>query len=138
MIAPDRYTKAVLTLIALALVYLCAVSAPIATPAHAQASPTHVVIAGWYDSTAQRVVPLTSAQGIPVLAGTALATVVPPATAPAAASTTPRALVSTPSTTSTPARQATSTRCQATTKAGAQCKRPARAAGSNYCWQHGG
>ncbi len=131
----DRYTKTVLTLIALALVYLCAVSAPIATPTHAQASPTHVVIAGWYDSTTQRVVPLTSGHGIPVLAGAT-----PLATGPAglpATSTTPRALVSTPSSTSTPARQATSTRCQATTKAGTQCKRTARA-GSNYCWQHGG
>lgn len=28
-------------------------------------------------------------------------------------------------------------RCQATTKKGTQCKRNA-AAGSNYCWQHGG
>jgi len=38
---------------------------------------------------------------------------------------------------SEPKSYSTSGRCQATTKKGTQCKRKA-AAGSNYCWQHGG
>jgi hypothetical protein len=42
----DRYTKAVLTVIAVALVYLCAVSTPLGTPVHAQ-DDSAVVLVGW-------------------------------------------------------------------------------------------
>jgi hypothetical protein len=55
----DRYTKIVLTVIAVALVWLCVVLTPAGTPVSAQAQdPTQgamrVVIAGW-EGSARRV-----------------------------------------------------------------------------------
>jgi hypothetical protein len=52
------------------------------------------------------------------------------------AATAPQPMVGGSSSTSK-SKAAVSVRCQATTKKGAQCKRNA-AAGSSYCWQHGG
>jgi hypothetical protein len=130
---PDAYTKAVLTVIAAALVYLCAASAPIGTAVQAQLGPTQVVIAGWYDSSQQRVVPLSAAQGLPMsgtglgLPGTAM-----PAPAAALAPSAPAPAVS-----ARPSAPASTGRCQATTQKGSQCSRSAKA-GSRFCWQHGG
>lgn len=45
----DRYTKAVLTVIAAALVWLCIVQTPIGSPVQAQ-TPSRVMIAGWVDA----------------------------------------------------------------------------------------
>jgi hypothetical protein len=48
----DRYTKAVLTVIALCLLYLCMGRPGIMTPAAAQSSGyARQVLAGWVDST---------------------------------------------------------------------------------------
>ena len=43
----DLYTKAVLTVIAGCLVYLCVGRPSVLPQAHAQAQPSRVVIAGW-------------------------------------------------------------------------------------------
>ena len=44
----DLYTKGVLTVIAICLVYLC-LGRPIASTAHAQGEPGRVLLAGWFD-----------------------------------------------------------------------------------------
>jgi hypothetical protein len=130
---PDAYTKVVLTVIAVALVYLCAASAPVGTSVQAQLGPTQVVIAGWYDSSQQRVVPLSSAQGLPVAsAGLGLPSGDVPMPAATLGAPTPATAVS-----PRPSAPATSGRCQATTQKGSQCSRAAKA-GSRFCWQHGG
>lgn len=131
---PDLYTKTVLTVIAAALLYLCAASAPIGTPVQAQLGPTQVVIAGWYDSGQQRVVPLTAAAGLPVASGSLGLPTTSEAPLPAAA------LSGAPATGAAPRASApvqSAGRCQATTQRGSQCSRSAKS-GSRFCWQHGG
>ena len=71
----DRYTKAVLTLIAVALLYLCVIFTPL-PGAHAQtpskypgepSGPTEVVIVGWR-SPGQAAVPVTITHPVQVTA----------------------------------------------------------------------
>jgi hypothetical protein len=88
----DFYTKAVLTIIAGALVWLCVAATPLGTPVTAQGTPalTHVVIGGWVDAsgTQHRLpVPNTAIASLPVASHapmtTAGPTTAPPAQAPA-------------------------------------------------------
>ena len=49
----DLYTKAMLTIIAVCLVWLCLGGPSLMTPAQAQSSPTQVVIVGWKEGANQ-------------------------------------------------------------------------------------
>lgn len=70
--AVDRYTKFVLTLIAVCLVclvWLSAGGASLITPVHAQAESTRVLISGWVDGdgNVRRIYPnATGSQSFPV------------------------------------------------------------------------
>jgi hypothetical protein len=50
----DLYTKAVLTIIAVCLVWLCLGGPSLMTPAQAQTAPTEVVIVGWKEGAKER------------------------------------------------------------------------------------
>jgi hypothetical protein len=126
----DLYTKAVLTVIAGALLYLCVAVTPLGTPVSAQASPSTVHIGGWVDGrgTVHR---LDTNAGLPtfmVVTGAATAGA-PPAT------NAPLGLVGSPPTSRGTEAPSARIRCQATTQRGSQCSRMAPA-GQRFCWQH--
>lgn len=129
----DLYTKAVLTLIAGALVYLCVALTPIGTPVSAQAGASHVRITGWVDDRGG-VHALTADEGLPVRLGT-MASFGAAAPAAGGAAAAPRALASTPRAPAAAPSSDQRVRCQATTQRGSQCSRMAPA-GQRYCWQH--
>jgi hypothetical protein len=49
MMRSDLYTKAILTVIAAALIYLCVALTPVGVPVQAQGGYERVYIAGWID-----------------------------------------------------------------------------------------
>jgi hypothetical protein len=51
----DRYTKTILTVIALCLIYLCLGRPGIAVPVAAQSGYQRVVVAGWVDKTGKEL-----------------------------------------------------------------------------------
>ena len=142
----DTYTKAVLTVIAAALVWIGVALAPIGSRVEAQAAAasSRVLIAGWVDSGGglHSLDPVQGpTYGIPVMTRTgsspttAAAAPSDPVAAPVPPSTAVGAVPSQPRATS-PAPTATRIQCQATTQRGTQCSRLADA-GRRYCWQHG-
>lgn len=93
----DLYTKAVLTIIAFALVWLCVVLTPIGQPIEAQQPPvgSRVLITGWVDvagTVHQMPRPANTISGLPVasVAGTETAAAATPAPASPAATTSSR------------------------------------------------
>lgn len=144
----DGYMKALLTVIAGALVWLCAVLTPVGARVEAQATaaPTRVVLVGWQDRdgflhnlSKQDGLPTFAAASSSLLPAAAPVAATPEAASSPAPSTPPpaaRSVVSQPATPK-PSAPAYAGRCQATTKKGTQCSRTAKA-GSSYCWQHGG
>jgi hypothetical protein len=144
----DLYTKAVLTVIAAALLWIGVAITPVGTPVGAQAAPAsnRVLITGWIDDSGMTHLIPPGANGIPVSShGATTAALAAPAAPPAAA---PQRLTgaagATAGTTQTTVggqrggtQQAARIRCQATTQKGSQCSRLAQE-GSSFCWQHQG
>jgi hypothetical protein len=133
----------VLTVIAGALLWICAAITPIGTRVEAQATTANsrVLIAGWVDSggALHSLDPgLGPTHGIPVMTRTGAPTTAAPAPSAAPTATpAPTALGVTSQPRPAPAPAQSRIQCQATTQKGAQCKRLAEA-GKQFCWQHGG
>jgi hypothetical protein len=139
----DVYTKTVLTVIALALVWIGIAMTPIGTPVTAQtqqAVGTRVLIAGWIDSAGMQHMIPTSMPGIPVASHTVAATAEASASGVmqslAPATTAPAATVA-PRSAPAPAPAAARVQCAATTQRGTRCSRLAEVGGA-FCWQHKG